>query len=151
MNLEQRIRRLEEATSKRRLNEGSFKLDFKTIKYRGGTLRQFDRTDWGTWMGANPFPEPGIDPFIDEGVIISSKMADELESFFGEPFDRESVVIFDYSDNKYTISIQYFTDEHQPYLLIFQFSSFGKAKTFIEQSLGNEINNTRNINNIEAY
>lgn len=74
-----------------------------------------------------------------------------LEDSFGEPFESEAVVIFDYSDKKYSICIQYYTGEYQAYCLIVQFSEFSQAQWWISRRLGDELNDPRNIGDIESY
>jgi len=152
MNLEQRIKRLEEAVIQKQIkfNEDVDYSNIDTIKFKGGTFRRFDRTDWSGWSGANTFPD-GSNPFIAEGVTVNSKMRFALEDSFGESFEDEAVVIFDYSDKKYTLCIQYFTEEFQAYCLIVQFAEFSQAQWWIKARLGDELNEPQNIREIEAY
>jgi len=151
LTLEQRIKRLEETISSRKeLKEKIEPRNVTKIKFNGGYLKRFTRSDWHGWSGATRFDD-GSEPFINDSVQIEPRMVDNLETRFEEEFYDEATVIFDQPGiDEYCVSINYFTKEaFRSYSYFECFATFEEAVRWINNRLGKVINAPITINDME--
>lgn len=147
--LERRLRRLEEKVGvKTTLKESEFS-ELEFIKFQGGTMRRFDRSDWSTFGGATPFKD-GSEPFIAEDVNLKKSFVSLLEATFGVPFENTCSIIYDFTNSRYTISVSYYDSDFQSYEWSTQFLKFERGVDYIQRQLGRNINDSSVIDNLDV-